>query len=281
MKINGATRLICLIGHPVEHSFSPVIHNYLFEKYNLNLKYLCFDITKECLEDSIKGMKSFNILGANVTIPYKVDIMKYLDYIDKNAKLIGAVNTIKNENGKLKGYNTDGSGFVKSILDSGYDIKNKNVMILGAGGGCRSIAIEIASNGANSITIRNRSVDKAKNICDMLNDNFNIKTYYYDINIKTEDLNDIDILINTTSLGMAPNVNTIPIDENIKTNKKMLVCDIVYNPNETKFIKWAKNNNLDVVYGINMLINQGLNSFNIWTGIEVLEREEIKSLFER
>lgn len=281
MEINGSTRLICLIGHPVEHSFSPIIHNYLFEKHNLNLKYLCFDIKDECLEDSIKGMKSFNILGANVTIPYKVDIMKYLDYIDKNAKLIGAVNTIKNENGKLKGYNTDGLGFVKSILDSGYNIKNKNVMILGAGGGCRSIAVEIASNRANSITIRNRSVDKAKNISDMLTDNFNIKTYYDDINIKIEDLNDIDILINTTSLGMAPNINTMPIDENIKINKKMLVCDIVYNPNETKFIKWAKNNNLDIVYGIDMLINQGLNSFNIWTGNEALESVEIKNLFKR
>ena len=115
----------------------------------------------------------------------------------------------------------------------------------------------------------------------MLTDNFNIKTYYDDINIKIEDLNDIDILINTTSLGMAPNINTMPIDENIKINKKMLVCDIVYNPNETKFIKWAKNNNLDIVYGIDMLINQGLNSFNIWTGNEALESVEIKNLFKR
>ena len=281
MEINGQTQIMCLIGHPVKHSFSPIIQNYLFEKYNLNLKYLCFDINKEYLEDAIKGIKAFNILGANVTIPYKVDIMKYLDCIDKNAKLIGAVNTIKNEDGMLKGYNTDGLGFVKSILDSGHHIKNKNVMILGAGGGCRSIAVEIASHEANSITIRNRSLDKAKHICDMIVSNFNTKTYYGDIDIKSEDLNNIDILINTTSLGMSPNINTIPIDEDIKVNKNMLVCDIVYNPDETKFIKWAKNNKLDIVYGIDMLINQGIKSFNIWTGIEVLEREEIKNLFKK
>lgn len=281
MKINGETQVACLIGNPVKHSFSPAIHNYLFEKYNLNLKYLCFNIENDKLEDCIKGIKVFNILGTNVTIPYKVEVIKYLDDIDKNAKLIGAVNTIKNENGRLKGYNTDGLGFVKSILDSGNSIKNKNIMILGAGGGCRSIAVELASNKANSITIRNRSVDKAKDICNMLGSNFNIKTYYGDMNIKEVDLNNIDILINTTSLGMTPNINTIPIDENIKVSKKMVVCDIVYNPNETKFIKWAKKNELDIIYGIDMLINQGLKSFYIWTGIEVFENNEINNLFKR
>jgi len=281
MNINGETKIVCLMGHPVKHSFSPVIHNYLFDKYNLNLKYVCFDIENKNLEDSIKGIRAFNILGANVTIPHKIDIMKYLDIVDKNAELIGAVNTIKNEDGKLKGYNTDGLGFVKSIIDSGHDIRNKNVMILGAGGGARSIAVEIASNKANSITIRNRSINKAKDICNMLNENFDIKTNYNDSNVVGDDLENIDILINTTPLGMNPNIETMPIDKNIKVNKKMLVCDIVYNPNETTFLKWAKNNRLDVIYGIDMLINQGLNSFKIWTDIEVMENNEIKNLFKR
>lgn len=134
MDINAKTNLLCLIGSPVEHSFSPNIHNYLIKKNNLNMKYMCFNVKSDELENAIKGIKALGIKGCNVTIPHKVEIIKHLDEVDKNALLIGAVNTVKNEGGKLIGYNTDGVGFVKSITDKGYDICNKKVLIIGAGG---------------------------------------------------------------------------------------------------------------------------------------------------
>lgn len=281
MSINSNTQLICLLGHPVKHSFSPNIHNYLFKKYNQNKVYTCFDVKESKLQESVYGIRGLNISGCNVTIPHKVNIINYLDEIDKNARLIGAVNTINNEGGILKGYNTDGVGFVKSILDKGYNLTDKKVMIIGAGGACRSIAIELASNNVSYIEIRNRSLKNAIEISNIVKENFSIKSSYSNKTIEKEDLNNIDILINTTPLGMEN--NSSPIDESISINKELLVCDIVYKPNETNFIKWAKSNKLDVVYGIDMLINQAVEAFYIWTGIKANEEDlkYLKDLFDK
>ena len=140
--INSTTKLTCLLGSPVKQSLSPIIHNYLFRKYNINNIYTCFDV--ENIESAIKSIKTLNILGCNITIPHKVNVIDYLDFIDDNALLIGAVNTIKNEDNILKGYNTDGEGFVKSIIDKGYLLKNKKVLVIGAGGASRSICVSLA-----------------------------------------------------------------------------------------------------------------------------------------
>ena len=222
-----------------------------------------------------------DIKGCNVTIPHKVNIIKYLESVDENAMLIGAVNTIKNEGGMLKGYNTDGRGFVKSILDKNYNIKGKNIMIMGAGGACRSIAIELSSQGANSIDIRNRSLEKAQEIVDSINGNFNTKASCSKERIINNSLDNIDILINTTPIGMESNL--CPIDTSITVNKDILVCDIVYKPHETTFLKWAKKNKLQIIYGIDMLINQALEAFYIWTGINPSEEDfkSIKELYEK
>ena len=238
MNINSNTNTMCLLGHPIKHSFSPTIHNYLFETYSENNIYVCFDVKEDKLKDCVYGIKGLDIKGCNVTIPHKVNIIKYLDSIDDNAKLIGAVNTIKNKGGILKGYNTDGRGFVKSILDKGYDIKNKKVMIIGAGGACRSIAIEMASQGVKSIEIRNRSLDRANEIIDSINKNFNTEANCSKDAIDSSCLMDIDILINTTPIGMESDL--CPIDTNIVIDKKLLVCDIVYKPQNTAFLKWQR-----------------------------------------
>ncbi|CEN84743.1 shikimate dehydrogenase [Paraclostridium sordellii] len=278
MDINSKTKTICLIGNPVEHSLSPNIHNYLFEKYDINMKYLCFKVENTNLKEAIQGVKSLGIKGCNITIPHKVEVMKFLDDIDKNAKLIGAVNTIENKNGKLIGYNTDGIGFVKSILDKGYKIKDKNIMILGAGGACRSIAVELASKGARKMEIRNRSLESAKKIKTIIKDNFDTEICISSEKIEREDLEQIDIIINTTPIGMDKDRENCPIDEDIYVSKDLLVCDIVYKPHETKFLKWAKKNNLDIVYGIDMLVNQAIYGFYIWTKIKPLEEENIKKI---
>ncbi|MGL5693347.1 MAG: shikimate dehydrogenase [Peptostreptococcaceae bacterium] len=266
MKINSKTKTICLLGHPVKQSFSPSIHNYLFEKYDINNIYICYDVNPKNLQNAIEGIKSLEMNGCNITIPHKVNVISYIDEIDNNAKLIGAVNTIKNTNGILKGYNTDGKGFVKSILDKGFTLENKKIMIIGAGGSCRSIAIELASNNVSSIEIRNRSEEKANEIVKLINDNFITEATYSTEVIKERDLSNINILINTTPIGMAS--NECPIDREIIPHDKLLICDIVYKPHNTEFIKWGKENCLDTIYGIEMLINQGLEAFYIWTGIK-------------
>ena len=233
MSINGKTELICLIGHPVEHSFSPNIHNYLIEKNKLNMRYMCFDVFENELENAIKGIKALNIKGFNVTIPHKVEVIKYLDEIDRNALLIGAVNTVKNENGKLKGYNTDGIGFVKSILDKGYKISGKNVLIIGSGGAARSIAVEMASNGAKQINLYNRSIKSAKDISELLKENFKVDSNYYNEQIKEKNLENIDIIINTTPIGMDKDKENCPIDESINvllTEYENLLSDLNNSP---------------------------------------------------
>ena len=280
MNINSTTKTICLLGHPIKHSFSPTIHNYLFEKYLNNNIYVCFDVKEDNLESCVYGIKALDIKGCNVTIPHKVNIIKYIDSIDNNAKLIGAVNTINNKGGILKGYNTDGIGFVKSILDKNYEIKNKKVMIIGAGGACRSIAIELAANGVKSIEIRNRSLERANEIIKSINDNFNTYAKCSKAAIDVSSLMNVDILINTTPIGMENDL--CPIDTNIKIDKNLLVCDIVYKPQDTVFLKWARKNNLDIIYGIDMLINQAFEAFKIWTGISTCNEdfEHIKKLYE-
>lgn len=280
MSINAKTKTICLLGHPVKHSFSPIMHNYLFKKYNQNNIYICFDVKPKNLKEAMSGIKSLGIVGMNVTIPHKVEVMKELDYVDQNSKIIGAVNTIKNKGGILEGYNTDGMGFVQSIFNQNVNLENKNIMILGAGGACRSISVELASNNVNSIEIRNRSIEKAKEIVDTVSNNFNTNISCTTEKIKQDDLDNIDILINTTPIGME--TEECPIDENLALNKHVLVCDIVYKPHNTKLIKWAKNQELNVVYGIDMLINQGLEAFYIWTGIKPTSEDEreIKKLYE-
>lgn len=280
MKINSKTKNLCLFGHPVEHSFSPEIHNYLLEKYSQNIIYQCFDVFEDKLRDATQAIEALGIVGCNVTIPHKVNIIEYLDELDKKSELVGAVNTIKNIDNKLIGYNTDGIGFVKSIYDLGKSVKEKNILIIGAGGACRSIAIELALEGANSIEIRNRSIANAKSIVDTINKNTKTIASYRDKVIDKSDLEKIDIFINTTPIGMKS--DKCPIDESIEVNKDILVCDIVYNPHETNLIKWSKKQGLDVMYGIDMLVNQGIEAFKIWTGIEpsIDDKKAIKDLYK-
>ncbi len=279
MNINSNTKLIGLFGQPISQSFSPSIHNYLSKKYKKNNIYMCFEIEKTNLQTATQGIKVFNMKGCNVTIPYKVDIIPYLDKIDRNAQLIGAVNTIKNANNELIGYNTDGMGFIKSLTDEGYDLKDKKVMILGAGGACRGIAVELANQQVSYIEIRNRSEENAKKICHAVNNNFASKTDYNMKPVTEDDLKDFDILINTTPIGMGS--KDCPIDTNINPPKNLLVCDIVYKPHETTLLSWAKKNNLNVIYGISMLINQGLLAYEIWENIKTSDDdfEEIKNIY--
>ena len=274
MNINWETKLYCLIGHPISKSLSPIIHNNFFKLNNLNSIYLAFDIDEGEIKNTIHALKAINVQGFNVTIPYKIKIMNSLDEISKEAKLIGAVNTVKNENGKLIGYNTDGLGFLKSLEDKNIDIKNKNVLVIGAGGAANAICTSLALAGINKIYINNRNIDKAKKLAKKLKIQFpNLNVNYGDLSLNNVFKEEIHMVINCTSVGMYPNIDEIPILLN-GFSKDLIVYDIVYKPNKTKLLKIAEDNGYTTIGGLSMLINQGLYSEKIWLD------KEIKNIFE-
>ena len=280
MGTNSETRMFALLGHPVKNSFSPNMHSYLFKKYGVNGAYLCFDVEPRKIDKTIDSMRNLNAVGFNVTIPYKTDVMAGLDAIDRNAELIGAVNTVKNEDGILKGYNTDGRGFVKAIVDRGIPIKGKSALILGCGGACRSIAIELASSGIAKIDIRNRSIENAARIKERVSTIFDTEIVYSKKEVDKKDLMEYDFLINTTPIGM--DSEECPIDENIEVVSDIVVYDIVYKPHRTNLIKWAEKNDLRIIHGIDMLINQGIDAFEIWTNkkVDPEDAEILKKMFQ-
>lgn len=285
--IDGATKVIGIIGNPVGHSFSPIMFNAAFNAMNMNYVYVPFKVEKEDLKYAIRGAKAFGLKGLNVTIPHKQKVINELDKFDIMANLIGAVNTINFKDGKSKGYNTDCMGAIRAIEEV-CDLKNKNVVIVGAGGAARAIAFQIAIEEANNITMINRSSKKAESLI------YDIKTLLsadYTDNSKLDDitidfshinlnfdygglddiansLKDADILIDTTPVGMHPNTNDEPIATEEMMHSDLIVNDIVYNPLETTLLKEAKKANATIISGIKMLLYQGAENFRIWTGKE-------------
>ena len=277
MNIKGSTNIVGLIGHPVEHSFSPPMHNAAFKALNMDWAYVAFDVNPSNLNSAIEGAGSLGIKGFNVTIPHKIEVMKYLDEIDEVASLIGAVNTIDFKN--MKGYNTDGIGAVKAIEEA-TSIKNRKVVVAGAGGASRAISFYIAKYGAESLTILNRNVEKAQRLADDINLIDEVKADSIK-NIKNH-VADADILIDTTPVGMHPNVDDDAIVSAEDMHEDLVVFDAVYNPNQTSLIKEAIKANAKPVYGIKMLLYQGVESFRIWTGqnppVDVMEDALKKTL---
>lgn len=268
MEINTETKLIGLLGYPLGHSYSPVMQNAALKKCNLNKLYIPIEVKPKNLEAVVKGISKMNFDGFNVTIPYKIDIMKYLDQIDEEARLIGAVNTVKVSDGNLKGYNTDGRGFLRSFEENtGTSIKGKNIFILGSGGAARAIGVTMALNGAAKIYICNRTYERAKHLA------YDINKISKAIVVPKENekikkaIEDSNILINTTSVGMLPNIDQIPLNINL-FNKNLIVCDIIYNPLRTKLLKAAEDKGCKTLPGLPMLVYQGGEAFEIWTGLK-------------
>ena len=273
--LDSKTKLLGLIGHPVEHSLSPIMHNEALKDKNLNYIYLAFDVSDENLKYVVDGAKSLGIKGFNVTIPYKVDIMKYLDKIDKEAELIGAVNTVKIENDIAIGYNTDGLGARMSLEEEIGKVGDKNILIIGAGGASRAVAFELAKN--NNITIINRTVEKARALSEEISEKLNKTICYNNLNI---DIKEFDIIIHTTPIGMYPNINTQPLIDTKDINENMVVMDLIYNPKETVLLKEAKKQGAKTINGLGMLVYQGAISFEIWTGIKPDVRIMKRALME-
>lgn len=270
MDINIETKLVGLLGYPLGQSLSPKMQNTAFEIYNLNKIYIPIEVKTENLETVVSGIKKMNFDGFNITKPHKIEIIKYLHEIDDNAKCIGAVNTVTIKNGILKGYNTDGTGFMKSFEENtGEKIYGKNILILGSGGAARAISLTLALNKAKKIFICNRTYEKAVNLAVEINKLAEdccvaIPMVYEEIE-KASKMS--DVLINCTSIGMYPNIDVSPIDKGL-LNKNLIVCDIVYNPRKTKLIQYAEELGCKTVEGLFMLLYQGVEAFELWTDLK-------------
>ncbi|MEM2337361.1 MAG: shikimate dehydrogenase [Candidatus Bathyarchaeia archaeon] len=264
MEISGKTKVFCVIGDPIDHSLSPVMHNAAFRFLKLDAVYVAFKVKKERLEDAVNGVRGFSIYGMNVTMPHKTAITSYLDEIDPAAKFVGAVNTVLNANGKLVGFNTDGVGAIKALKENGVEPKGKKFLLLGAGGAGRAIAFQLAQE-ADELRILNRDGEKAKRLAESLQRKFNKKIVGNSLstNLLKEWLKNVDVLINATSVGMHPNSGQTIVERDM-LNPKLTVMDIVYSPIETKLLKEAKSVGAKIINGIEMLVFQGAASFEIW-----------------
>ena len=284
MKITGKTKLLGLIGTPVEHSKSPEMYNYWFDKFGIEYAYLAFDISIDKTKDAIDALKAVGFRGANVTMPCKQEALKYMDELTPAAKAIGAINTIVNDNGRLIGYNTDGMGYTKNLERSGVAVKGKKIVLLGGGGAASAIAAQAALEGTAKISIFNlkdafwdnlektvqRIADAVPGCEFCLND-------LADKALLKKYIDEADILSNATKVGMAPNDNATLIEDTSWFRKELVVTDAVYAPPKTRFLKEAEAAGCTVCSGLGMLLCQGAEAFRLYTG-EQMPIDEIKEL---
>lgn len=273
--IDVNTRLVGLLGYPLGHSLSPLMQNKAFQVHGLNCLYLPIEVKNRDYCDLLLGMKKMNFIGFNVTIPWKVDIMQYLDDIHPLAKKIGSVNTVKIENSRMIGFNTDGEGFVSSLTnEANCKISESQFLIIGAGGACRAIAMTLADKNAKKIMIANRTFHKAKDLCDEINGRIRFCCAPVELNtdVLIQYISQINVVVNTTNVGLFPNVEESPI-ERLLLRKGILVSDIVYNPVKTRLLHEAEENGCCILTGIGMFVNQGAEAYKIWTGIDAPVKE--------
>lgn len=285
MIISGRAKVLGVIGHPVGHSLSPVMHNAAIEALGLDYVYVPFDVSPDNLRDAIDGIRALGITGVNVTIPHKEAVIPFLDEIEESAGECGSVNTIANVGGRLIGSNTDGIGFMRSLLEAGFSPKGSKVVVLGAGGAGRAVTFALAKAGANvSVLLASgqrierlvRDVRCAVGIDSVIGEP--------DRDRLAEHLKDADLLVNSTPVGMHPNDDQMPVlPETLRQG--MFVYDLVYNPLKTKLLLAAESAGAKPIGGVKMLVYQGAEAFSKWTGVEppvsIMEAAVLRRLEER
>lgn len=270
-EINGHTRTCGLIGNPVEHTLSPVLHNTLAEQMGQELCYVPLKVEEGALEAAVKGAYALNFLGTNVTVPYKSDVIPYLKEIDPLAEKIGAVNTLVRVEGGFKGYNTDMPGLYRAMCSDGVYIKGEKVLILGAGGVARAVAVLLADKGAAEIVLLNRTVEKAQKIADEVNSFAGKRIARAMAN---EDYTELPaeeqyLVIQATSVGMHPNVSDVVIADEAFYERVHTGYDLIFNPSETRFMQLVKQAGGKAYNGAKMLLYQGVIAYEYWTGTTV------------
>ncbi len=261
--------LLGIIGKPLGHSLSPLLHNKAIEKLEANYKYESWELDHSELEQFLKRVKENESLvsGFNVTIPYKEEIMNFLDELDPLASKLKAVNTVKYENGKLKGYNTDGLGLLETLNKNNVKYENKNILILGSGGACKGVALFLANKNIGEIDIVARNIKEGSFIRDELIKMEVPSKFILWENLSVLDVEEYQIIIQTTPIGMKENDVEIDFPYSKLTSRHTML-DIIYNPIETKFLKSGKKYGASCINGLEMLVYQGFYSFKIWTGLE-------------
>ena len=259
-------KLFALVGDPVEQSLSPAMHNAAFRALGLNCAYIAVRVPKSMLADAIAGVRTLGIAGFNVTIPHKIGIIRLLDELDESASLVGAVNTVKENQGKLIGFNTDGEGALRALEGKIGSFKGKEVVLLGAGGAARAIAFSLARAGAR-LTIANRTVPKARALASTIEKKLGVNVEVASLG-RTElikALKNAGVLINATSVGMYPRTDKTLVSASMM-HRGLVVYDIVYEPLRTKLLQEARRAGVKTIDGLEMLLHQGALAFEIWTG---------------
>ena len=270
MKIDGYTRIAAVVANPIKHSISPFIHNSAFEATNTNGVYLAWEVDEAELAETVANIRRYQMYGINLSMPYKEQVIPYLDQLSEEACLIGAVNTVVNREGTLIGYNTDGKGFFKSLPS--FKISRKRLVLLGAGGAAKAILAQAILDGVSQITVfvRSSSMGKTRPYLEKMQNATGFRVDLFaleDIQDLQDSITQADLLVNATSVGM--DGSSQPIPTSIVLPEKLIVADVIYQPFETPFLKWARNQGNQSINGLGMLLYQAAEAFELWTGKEM------------
>ena len=270
MKIDGYTRLAAVVANPIKHSISPFIHNSAFEATNTNGVYLAWEVGATDLAETVANIRRYQMYGINLSMPYKEQVIPYLDQLSEEACLIGAVNTVVNREGTLIGYNTDGKGFFKSLPS--FKISKKRLVLLGAGGAAKAILAQAILDGVSQISVfvRSSSMEKTRPYLEKIQNATGFRVDLFaleDVQDLQDSITKADLLVNATSVGM--DESSHPIPTSIVLPEMLLVADVIYQPFETPFLKWARNQGNQSINGLGMLLYQAAEAFELWTGKEM------------
>ena len=270
MKIDGYTRLAAVVANPIKHSISPFIHNSAFEATNTNGVYLAWEVDATELAETVANIRRYQMYGINLSMPYKEQVIPYLDQLSEEACLIGAVNTVVNREGTLIGYNTDGKGFFKSLPS--FKISRKRLVLLGAGGAAKAILAQAILDGVSQISVfvRSSSMEKTRPYLEKIQNATGFRVDLFaleDVQDLQDSITQADLLVNATSVGM--DGTSQPIPTSIVLPEKLMVADVIYQPFETPFLKWARNQGNQSINGLGMLLYQAAEAFELWTGKEM------------
>lgn len=283
MSKNYRAEITGVFGDPVDGNPTGVMEEAAYQACGLNYRYLTLKVTKDDFDDAMKSIRALNMKGMNLTMPHKINVIPYLDEISEAAGIIGAVNTIVVRDGKLFGENTDGKGFVQALKNKGISLTNKKIVILGAGGAAKAIAVECALEGAALVTIINRTKERAEELASVLKQHTKACSAGIQWVPRQKIPVDTDILINATSIGLMPDADAKPDIDYDTVLSHMVVSDVVFNPAETLFLKEAAARGAKTVNGLGMLACQGALNFTLWTGVEApldLMEETLRREFE-
>ena len=267
MEKNYRAELVGVLGDPVDGNPTGVMEEAGFEHAGLNWRYITVKVLPDALDDAMAGVRAFNMRGVNLTMPHKINVLKHMDALSEAARVIGAVNTVVcRPDGTLFGENTDGKGFVQSLRDAGVPLEGKAVCLLGAGGAARSIGVECALAGAAKVAVVNRNAGRGEALAGVINANTRARAEFIPWVGSARVPEDTDILINTTCVGLHPHGDACPDVDFDGVRPGMTVCDVIFNPVDTPFLREAARRGAQTIDGLGMLVNQGCINYELWTG---------------